>query len=426
MNILILGSGGREHALAWKISQSPQCERLYVAPGNAGTAQIAENTELDAGNFGEVEKWVKSNKIDLVIPGPEDPIVSGIYDHFKEKGLLKKHAVLAPDKNSARLEGSKVEAKKFMHRHKIPTGAYAAFNKNEIEKAREFVRQHDLPMVIKADGLAAGKGVVICHEQHEAEEALTGILEDGQFGKAGQKVVIEEFLQGNEVSVFALTDGKNLMMLPNACDYKKAGENDTGPNTGGMGAFSPAGANEEFLKKVDEQVVRPTLRGIEMESGHYHGFLFFGLINVNGNPFVLEYNVRLGDPETQVILPRIDEDILPHFLNAANGELENRPARQSADIAATVILASGGYPGKYEKGKIISGLEEVDESLIFHAGTKLDQEEVVTSGGRVLALTSLAPDLEQAVSKSYNSIHKIHFEGKYYRGDIGKNVTIPS
>lgn len=423
MNVLILGGGGREHALAWKLSQSPQCDNLFIAPGNAGTSSVGTNIDLDPGDFEALEQWVKANQIGLIIPGPEDPIVEGLYDHFRRKGLLKAHPVLAPEKSIARLEGSKLEAKKFMYQHNIPTAAYSSFTRGEYEKAREFVRYHDFPMVIKADGLAAGKGVAICHSQEEAESTIDSVLKDEQFGEAGEKIVIEEFMEGEEVSVFALTDGKNVMMLPHARDYKKAGENDTGPNTGGMGAYSPSGVDEAFLRKVDEQILKPTLRGIDMEEAAFRGFLFFGLMKVNGNPQVLEYNVRLGDPETQAVLPVIEEDLLPHCLNAAKGELENRPIRQTGQYATTVTLASHGYPGKYEKGKVITGLDQVEESWVFHAGTKKSGGDVVTAGGRVLAVTSAAETLEEAVTKSYNSVNKIHYEGKYYRGDIGKVPT---
>ncbi len=422
MNILILGGGGREHAIAWKLSQSPSCRKIFIAPGNGGTGATGENTELDPMDFKAVANFAKKNNVDLIIPGPEAPIVKGIYDYFKQHDLLDNHPVLAPEKQAALLEGSKSAAKRFMHQYKIPTAAYATFTKDQYEDALNFIQNHSLPLVVKADGLAAGKGVVICNEEAEAKEALHGMLVDNQFGEAGSHVIIEEFLEGDEVSVFAITDGKRICTLPDARDYKRAGEGDTGLNTGGMGAISPSGIDAVFMKKVEERIIKPTLRGIEMEEWQYKGFLFFGLMNVQGNPFVLEYNVRLGDPETEVILPRMQVDFADLCLRAATGELGGGNVSIDPRVAATVILASGGYPGSYAKGLPIGGLDAVENSLVFHAGTKKENGKVVTSGGRVLALTALHKNPGDALKMVYNDIDHITFDGKYFRKDIGRGV----
>jgi phosphoribosylamine---glycine ligase len=425
MNLLLLGGGGREHAIAWKISKSPLIENLFIAPGNAGTSIQGSNIPIDPLNFKEIEKFVVDNKVELIVVGPEDPIVNGIYDYFQSKPQLSKIKILAPSANAALLEGSKDYAKAFMAKYKIPTANYKTFTKEQFDDAKNYIINHQLPVVLKADGLAAGKGVTVCFELKQAIDALEEAFLQNRFGNAGNKLVVEEFLSGIELSVFILTDGKNYLILPEAKDYKRIGEGDTGPNTGGMGSISPVPfADEVFMEKVKQNIIEPTLRGIQEEKLDYRGFVFFGLMNSGGNPFVIEYNVRLGDPETEAILPRIDEDLLPYLWQAASGELSQKNLRVLPHYSATVMLVSGGYPGVFEKGKIIHGLDLVSESNLFHAGTKFHDNNTVTSGGRVIAVNSLEATLDEALEKSYSSIQKISFEKMYFRRDLGKDLMI--
>ena len=422
MNVLILGSGGREHAIAWKIAQSPILSKLFVAPGNPGTAQIATNIPCSVSDFEAIRAAVMTHQIDLVVVGPEVPLVEGLADFFFADDALKNIKFLGPDKHAAQLEGSKDFAKQFMMRHSIPTARYATFTQATIDEGIEFLKTLQAPYVLKADGLAAGKGVLILESLSEAEEALKTLL-GGQFGDASARVVIEEFLTGVELSVFALTDGKDYVLLPEAKDYKRIGEGDTGLNTGGMGAVSPVPfADDTFMKKVEERVVIPTMRGIREENMRYTGFVFFGLINVGGDPFVIEYNCRMGDPETEVVMPRIASDVLPLFSAAASGTLAGMSLEKDSRAASTIMLVAGGYPEEYEKGNIISGLSEVQNSLVFHAGTKQANEEIVTSGGRVLAITSYGHDIHDALRTSYENAEKINWKDKYYRRDLGQDL----
>ena len=419
MNVLLLGSGGREHALAWKISQSNKLKKLFIAPGNAGTSTIGENINVDSNNFSDVKKIVLEKNIELVVVGPEDPLVKGIQNFFIEDDELKNIPIIGPGKIGAQLEGSKEFAKKFMLRHNIPTAKYLSVSSETIEQGIIFLKQLSPPYVLKADGLAAGKGVLILNSLSEATQALNEML-NGQFGEASKRVVIEEFLTGIEVSFFAVTDGNSYKILPEAKDYKKIGENDTGLNTGGMGAISPvAFANNEFKQKVEKQIIIPTITGLKKDKIDYKGFLFFGLMNVDGNPFVIEYNVRLGDPETEVILPRIKSDILDLFDDVANNCLNNKKLQISDDTVSTIMLVSGGYPEAYAKGKEIKNIDSVNDSIVFHAGTKTSDNKIITNGGRVLAISSFGKNKNEALSKSYKNAEKIIFEGKYYRKDIG-------
>ncbi|RLD61918.1 MAG: phosphoribosylamine--glycine ligase [Bacteroidetes bacterium] len=419
MNVLLLGSGGREHALAWKISQSNKLKKLFIAPGNAGTSTIGENINVDSNNFSDVKKIVLEKNIELVVVGPEDPLVKGIQNFFIEDDELKNIPIIGPGKIGAQLEGSKEFAKKFMLRHNIPTAKYLSVSSETIEQGIIFLKQLSPPYVLKADGLAAGKGVLILNSLSEATQALNEML-NGQFGEASKRVVIEEFLTGIEVSFFAVTDGNSYKILPEAKDYKKIGENDTGLNTGGMGAISPvAFANNEFKQKVEKQIIIPTITGLKKDKIDYKGFLFFGLMNVDGNPFVIEYNVRLGDPETEVILPRIKSDILDLFDGVANNCLNNKTLQISDDTVSTIMLVSGGYPEAYAKGKEIKNIDSVNDSIVFHAGTKTSDNKIITNGGRVLAISSFGKNKNEALSKSYKNAEKIIFEGKYYRKDIG-------
>ncbi len=423
MNVLLLGSGGREHALAWKIAQSPLLNHLYIAPGNAGTATVGTNLDIDILDFGQVKKTVIEKNIDLVIPGPEEPVVRGIYDYFHADKELSALPILGPSRLAANLEGSKAFAKKFMAKYNIPTARYSTFTKETINAGLEFLRSLAPPYVLKADGLAAGKGVVIEHSLAAAESGLKEMLLDEKFGAASRKVVIEEFLSGIELSVFVLTDGNGYVLLPEAKDYKRVGEGDTGLNTGGMGAVSPVPfATIVFMEKIKAQIIAPTLDGLRNEKMDYRGFIFFGLINCDGNPKVIEYNVRMGDPETEVVMPRIKSDILPLLLAAAKGELKQARIEIDERPAITVMLVSGGYPEKYAKGKIITGINNIHDSIVLHAGTKAEAGNIVTNGGRVLAVTSLKNSLEEARAASYNSISKIDFENKYFRRDIGLDV----
>lgn len=419
MNVLILGSGGREHAFAWKISQSPVCSNLYVAPGNAGTLAIAENIDLSVNDFNTIGELCIAKNIDLLVVGPEDPLVKGIKDHFAASSKLKHVAVLGPDAAAAQLEGSKDFCKQFMIKYGIPTAAYKTFSAETLAEGKAFLETLTPPFVLKADGLAAGKGVLIVEELEKAKEELEHML-GGKFGAASKQVVIEEYLDGIEFSVFALTDGKNYQILPVAKDYKRIGEGDTGLNTGGMGAISPVSfVDDHLMQKVENEIVKPTVAGIAAEGMDYKGFVFFGLTNVQGAPKVIEYNVRMGDPETEVVLPRIKSDLLPLLLAACEGRLDEMEIEHDPRYATTVMLVSGGYPESYEKQKEISGLEQVEESLVFHAGTKSTKPKVYTAGGRVLAITSYGKTKKEALAQSYASIDKISFEKMTYRKDIG-------
>ena len=420
MRILLLGAGGREHALAWKMLQSPLCEKLFVAPGNAGTAAIATNLALNPIDFEAVKNTVLQEKIDLVVVGPEDPLVKGIYDFFKADALLADVPVIGPSKVGAQLEGSKEFAKEFLVRHQIPTAAYASFTKETIEEGCKFLETLQPPYVLKADGLAAGKGVLILPDLAQAQSELRLMLVNEKFGAASSKVVIEEFLDGIELSCFVLTDGKNYKLLPTAKDYKRIGEGDTGLNTGGMGAVSPVPfADAVLMEKIETRIVKPTIAGLQSEGIEYKGFVFIGLINVKGEPMVIEYNVRMGDPETEVVIPRIQSDLVALFQAVAEQKLSEIELVIDPRSATTVMLVSGGYPEDYAKGMPISGLEAVTDSLVFHAGTTHKEEQVVSNGGRVLAVTSYGNSFQEALKKSYQNIDKLHFDTMYYRKDIG-------
>ncbi len=420
MKILVLGSGGREHAFAWKISQSKLCDQLFVAPGNSGTAKIAKNIPLDVLDFSEIKRIVLANKIDMVVVGPEDPLVKGIHDFFINDKELRHIHVIGPQKAAAQLEGSKEFAKEFLYRHNIPTAAYKSFSKENLESGFSFLESLKPPYVLKADGLAAGKGVLILNDLKEAKDELKKMLVDSKFGKASSKVVIEEFLDGIELSCFVLSDGKNYKILPTAKDYKRIGEGDTGLNTGGMGAISPVPfADKELLAKIEDKIVKPTILGLQKDNLPYKGFIFIGLIKVGDDPKVIEYNVRMGDPETEVVLPRLKNDFVQLLQGIAEGNLDSVNLEIDPRAATTVMLVSGGYPEAYEKGKEITGLENISNSIPFHAGAKLENGKVVTSGGRVLAMTSFGSTYKEALKKSYKSIEKVHFENMYYRKDIG-------
>lgn len=419
MNILLLGGGGREHAFAWKISQSPLCDKLFIAPGNAGMVDLGTNIEIDPNDFKAVRMLVIAEKIDMIVVGPEEPLVRGIYDFFQNDLSIEHIPVIGPSRMGALLEGSKAYAKKFMQEFDIPTAAYREFSTEELPAGLAYIAGHQLPVVLKADGLAAGKGVLICETVEEAQSAFREML-GGKFGEASARVVVEEFLSGIEFSVFVITDGKDYKILPVAKDYKRIGEGDTGLNTGGMGAVShPPFVDEELMQKVEERIIKPTIRGIQQTDLSYHGFIFFGLINVNGDPYVIEYNCRMGDPETEAVLPRLKNDLVELMQRTHEGKLAEVDIELDERAAATVILVSGGYPEAYEKGKIITGLEQVQDSLVFHAGTKKMGNQIVTNGGRVLAITSFGKDFHEALQKSYENAEKIQFAGKYYRRDIG-------
>lgn len=420
MNILIIGGGGREHTFAWKLAQSPLCKSLFVAPGNAGTAQIATNLPIGVNDFQEIKKAVIAHQIDMVVVGPEDPLVNGIHDFFLEDETLAKIPVIGPQKAAAELEGSKEFAKAFMKEHQIPTAKYASFTPDTIEEGLAYLTEMTPPYVLKADGLAAGKGVLILDQLEEAQHQLKEMLINSKFGAASQKVVIEEFLSGIELSCFVLTDGKNAITLPMAKDYKRIGEGDTGLNTGGMGAISPVPfVTTEFEQKIHERIVQPTIDGLQKSNLPYKGFVFIGLIKVNDDPYVIEYNVRMGDPETEVVLPRIKSDLVALLKATAEGTLNEHTIQVDERTATTVMLVSGGYPEAYEKGKAIQGLTTSTQSELFHAGTRLEEETVVTSGGRVLAVTSYGEDFQEALKQSYNTIEQISFEGMNYRKDLG-------
>lgn len=420
MNILVLGSGGREHTFAYKISQSPRCEKLFVAPGNAGTASIATNLSISVTDFGAIKDAVLTNGIHMVVVGPEDPLVNGIVDYFKGDSELSDVLMVGPSKKGALLEGSKERAKEFMAKHSIPTAAYQSFTANSLEAGKNFLETLQPPYVLKADGLAAGKGVLILNDLQEAKKELENMLAHAKFGQASAKVVIEEFLDGIELSVFVLTDGKNYKILPTAKDYKRIGEGDTGLNTGGMGAISPVPfADDAFLNKIEERIVKPTIKGLKEEAIDYKGFVFIGLIKVQGEPYVIEYNVRMGDPETEVVLPRIKSDLLNLLEKTAQGELENAELELDPRSAATIMLVSGGYPEAYSKGMEIKGIGNVQDAIVFHAGTTIKEDKVVTNGGRVIAITSLHDDFRKAIKKSYQEIEKLTFDKMYFRTDIG-------
>lgn len=424
MNILILGSGGREHAFAWKIKQSDKCNNLYVAPGNAGISQIATCVDLKVLDFEGIKSFVLENQIQMVVVGPEDPLVQGIYDYFKSDDLLKHVAVIGPSKEAAKLEGSKDFAKIFLEENNIPTAKYKSFDASTLAEGLNFLESLNAPYVLKADGLAAGKGVVILNDLNAAKIELKEMLANKKFGQASAKVVIEEFLSGIEMSCFVLTDGKNYKILPFAKDYKRIGEGDTGLNTGGMGAVSPVPfVDEELYQKIEERIVKPTISGLQKRKMSYIGFVFIGLINVNNEPYVIEYNVRMGDPETEVVLPRLKSDLVDIFIKMNAGHLDEVELDIISDTAATVIMVSGGYPGDYEKGKEIFGLNKSSESLIFHSGTKKADNKIVTNGGRVLAITSFGQTISEATSKSYETIKNINFEKMNFRKDIGEDLV---
>ncbi|TDB58109.1 phosphoribosylamine--glycine ligase [Arundinibacter roseus] len=424
MNILILGSGGREHAFAWKIAQSPLCDALFVAPGNAGTASVATNVDLSFNDFEGIASLISEKRIELVLVGPEEPLVNGIIDFLQAKPELSHVRLIGPDQTGAQLEGSKDFSKNFMQTYGIPTASYGTFTAETLDEGLAYLDAHPLPIVLKADGLAAGKGVIIAETHEEAKLCLREMLVDGKFGEAGNKVVIEQFLKGIELSVFVLTDGEHYKILPEAKDYKRIGENDTGLNTGGMGAVSPViFADSNFLRKVEEKVVKPTLAGLKAEGIKYVGFIFIGLMNVKSEPYVIEYNVRMGDPETEVVLPRIQSDLVTLLTAAAKGTLQDTTLTISPQVAVTTVVVSGGYPGDYEKGKTIAYTDKVEDVVVFHAGTAFNgNTEVVTNGGRVLVLTGIANSLENAVHKSQRAAQTVQFEGKYYRHDIGLDL----
>jgi phosphoribosylamine--glycine ligase len=423
MNILIVGNGGREHALAWKIKQSTRCDRLFVAPGNGGTAAVAENISIPVDDFPRLGTFCLENKIELVVVGPEGPLVNGIRDYFEADPRLNKVLMVGPGKAGAQLEGSKDFSKQFMVRHGIPTAKAKTFQVNQMKEALRYLETCKPPIVLKADGLASGKGVIILPSVQEAQKTLREMLEERKFGEASAKVLVEEFLDGIEVSVFVLTDGKDYLVLPEAKDYKRIGEGDTGPNTGGMGAVSPVVfADAVFMKKVEERVIKPTIAGLIKENIPYKGFIFIGLINVKGEPLVIEYNARLGDPETEVVLPRIKNDLVDLFVATAKGELKGRTVEQEGFCTVTVVLVSGGYPGDYQTGKTISGLERTNGALVFHAGTKRSDGNVMTSGGRVLAVTGRGVDIKEASKNAYDSISGIGWDSLYFRKDIGLDL----
>jgi len=420
MTILLLGSGGREHALAWKMLQSDKCSKLFVAPGNAGTSQIATNVSINILDFDAIKTFALTEKVDMVVVGPEDPLVHGIYDFFKNDSQLNHISVIGPSKVGAKLEGSKEFAKEFLIKHKIPTAAYDSFTKETVENGCHFLETLQPPYVLKADGLAAGKGVLIIQDLDEAKSELRNMLVHEKFGTASAKVVIEEFLDGIELSCFVLTDGKNYKILPTAKDYKRIGEGDTGLNTGGMGAVSPVPfADAVLLEKIETRIVKPTIAGLQSDGIEYKGFVFIGLINVKGEPIVIEYNVRMGDPETEVVIPRLKSDLVELFQAVGNQTLDQVSLKIDERSATTIMVVSGGYPEDYGKGFEITGLENIENSIVFHAGTKLQNGKVVTNGGRVIAITSFGESFQEAIKKSYQNIDKLHFDKMYFRKDIG-------
>jgi|SRR5690554_898728 len=423
MKILLLGSGGREHALAHKLVQSPKLTKLFVAPGNAGTQKIATNLAIEVNDFGAIKDFCLTNNIKMVVVGPEDPLVNGIYDFFENDISLQNIQVVGPSKIGAQLEGSKEFAKKFLVKNNIPTADYGSFTKENIDEGFAFLEKLKAPYVLKADGLAQGKGVLILEDLAEAKQELSNMLLDEKFGSASAKVVIEEFLDGIELSCFVLTDGKNYKILPNAKDYKRIGEGDKGLNTGGMGAVSPVPfADEILMKKIEDRIVKPTIQGLQNDAITYKGFVFIGLIKVNDEPFVIEYNVRMGDPETEVVIPRLKTDLVVLFSALENQELDKIALEIDPQSAVTVMVVSGGYPEDYEKGKEISGIENIQDSIVFHAGTKEENGKIVTNGGRVITVTSFGKSFKEALKTSYNNIDKLHFENMYFRRDIGLDL----
>ncbi|MAO18217.1 phosphoribosylamine--glycine ligase [Muricauda ruestringensis] len=425
MNILVLGSGGREHAISLKISQSPKTSNLFVAPGNAGTSQIATNVEVGVNDFEAIKQLVLKESIELVVVGPEDPLVNGVHDFFLKDTELNAVPVIGPEKAAAELEGSKEFAKEFMMRHNIPTAAYESFTSETLEKGYTFLETLNPPYVLKADGLAAGKGVLILQDLQEAKDELKSMLVDSKFGNASATVVIEEFLDGIELSCFVLTDGTNYKILPTAKDYKRIGEGDTGLNTGGMGAISPVPfADSVLMGKIERKIVKPTVDGLKTDNLPYVGFIFIGLIKVGDEPKVIEYNVRMGDPETEVVIPRLKSDLVDVLLAMANGTLDQIDLQIDERTATTVMAVSGGYPEAYEKGKEITGAENIQDSIVFHAGTKMSNGKVVTNGGRVIAVTSFGKDFKEALKTSYQNMEKLHFDGMYYRKDLGFDLDV--
>ena len=423
MTILLLGSGGREHAFAWKMIQSPLCDTLFVAPGNAGTAAIANNININPTDFPAIKDFVLKEKVEMVVVGPEDPLVKGIYDFFLNDADLKDIPVIGPSTVGAQLEGSKEFAKEFLFRHNIPTAAYDSFTAETVEQGCQFLETLQPPYVLKADGLAAGKGVLIIQDLAEAKEELRNMLLHQKFGSASAKVVIEEFLDGIELSCFVLTDGKSYKILPTAKDYKRIGEGDTGLNTGGMGAVSPVPyVDAVLMEKIETRIVKPTIDGFQKDGIPYKGFVFIGLINVKGEPIVIEYNVRMGDPETEVVIPRLKTDLVELFLAVANEKLDQISLEVDERSATTIMVVSGGYPEEFEKGKVISGLENITDSIVFHAGTKLENNQVLSNGGRVLTVTSYGANFEEAIKKSYQNIAKLQFDKMYFRRDIGNDL----
>jgi len=422
MNILIIGNGGREHAFAWKIKQSPLCKNLYVAPGNAGTSLVAVNVAIAVDDFNNLSTFCVEKKIELILVGPEVPLVKGIRDYFESNPQLKNILIVGPNKVGAQLEGSKDFSKQFMLRHHIPTAKARTFFSHQTKEAHQYIENFSPPIVLKADGLAAGKGVVIANSIVEAKSAIQEMLEEKKFGEASAKVLVEEFLDGIELSVFVLTDGKDYVILPEAKDYKRIGDNDSGSNTGGMGSVSPvAFADQVFMKKVEEKIIQPTVNGLSSEGIHYQGFIFIGLMKVKDEPYVIEYNARMGDPETQSVMMRIKSDFVELLIACAKGELKNKSIEIDPLFATTVVMAAGGYPEKYEKGKVISGLGDTT-AKVFHAGTKSTDNKVLTDGGRVLAVTGKGKTLNEAIQDSYNSVQKIKWDGSYYRKDIGQDL----
>jgi phosphoribosylamine--glycine ligase len=423
MTILLLGSGGREHAFAWKMIQSPLCDTLFVAPGNAGTAAIANNININPTDFPAIKDFVLKEKVEMVVVGPEDPLVKGIYDFFLNDADLKNIPVIGPSTIGAQLEGSKEFAKEFLFRHNIPTAAYDSFTAETVEQGCQFLETLQPPYVLKADGLAAGKGVLIIQDLAEAKEELRNMLVHQKFGSASAKVVIEEFLDGIELSCFVLTDGKSYKILPTAKDYKRIGEGDTGLNTGGMGAVSPVPyVDAVLMEKIETRIVKPTIDGFQKDGIPYKGFVFIGLINVKGEPIVIEYNVRMGDPETEVVIPRLKTDLVELFLAVANEKLDQIALEVDERSATTIMVVSGGYPEEFEKGKVITGLENITESIVFHAGTRLENNQVLSNGGRVLTVTSYGDNFEEAIKKSYQNIAKLQFDKMYFRRDIGNDL----
>lgn len=419
-NILLLGAGGRECTLAWKLSQSKLCKELYIAPGNAGTAQYGSNLNIAVTDFEELKRVCIEDKVDILVPGPEDPLVAGIYDFFKNDPELQHIIVAGPSAAGAQLEGSKAFSKRFMQRHNIPTAGYEEFTDENYDAGVNYIKEHNLPIVLKADGLAAGKGVVIAQTTEEALEAFSSMIKEARFGDASKKVVIEEFLDGIELSVFVLSDGTNYIRFPEAKDYKRIGEGDTGPNTGGMGAVSPVPfADDAFMQKITDQIIDPTIKGLKEENLTYQGFIFFGLIKVNGEPFVIEYNCRMGDPETEVVIPRLENDLVELIVLMHENRLNETTAQYKPEAACTVMLVSQGYPDSYEKGKIMTGFDDIKDSMLLHAGTTVKDGNTVTNGGRVLAITSYGKDIATALATSYKNAEKIDYDGKFYRVDIG-------